>query len=80
MATFYAEAEIDISPREYLDSLDESEKQYLIKLLTEKKLFVKETKSYKEKLFIECIEKIQENRHRLTLKEEDFIINLSQKF
>jgi len=80
MATFYAEAEIDISPREYLDSLDESEKQYLIKLLTEKKLYVKETKSYKEKLFQECIEKIQENRHRLTLEEEDFIINLSQKF
>jgi hypothetical protein len=80
MATFYAEAEIDISPREYLDSLDESEKQYLIKLLTEKKLYVKETKSYKEKIFAECIEKIQENRHRLTLQEEDYIINLSQKF
>jgi hypothetical protein len=80
MATFYAEAEIDISPREYLDSLDESEKQYLIKLLQEKKLYVKEIKSYKEKLFSECIEKIQENRHRLTLEEEDFIINLSQKF
>jgi hypothetical protein len=80
MATFFAEAEIDISPREYLDSLDESEKQYLIKLLTDKKLFVKEIKSYKEKLFSECINKIEENRHRLTLEEEDFIINLSQKF
>jgi hypothetical protein len=80
MATFFAEAEIDITPREYLDSLDESEKQYLIKLLTEKKLYVKETKSYKEKLFSECINKIEENRHRLTLEEEDYIINLSQKF
>jgi hypothetical protein len=80
MATFFGEAEIDISPREYLDSLDESEKQYLIKLLTDKKLFVKEIKSYKEKLFSECINKIEENRHRLTLEEEDFIINLSQKF
>jgi hypothetical protein len=80
MATFYAEAEIDISPREYLNSLDESEKQYLIKLLQEKKIYVKQINSYKEKLFSECIEKIQENRHRLTLEEEDFIINLSQKF
>ena len=80
MATFYAEAEIDISPREYLDKLDESEKQYLIKLLQEKKIYIKQIKSYKEKLFSECINKIEENRHRLTLEEEDFIINLSQKF
>jgi hypothetical protein len=80
MAIFYAEAEIDISPREYLNSLDKSEKQYLIELLTGKELYVKQIKSYKEKLFSECIEKIQDNRHRLTLEEEDFIINLSQKF
>jgi DNA-directed RNA polymerase alpha subunit len=80
MAKFYTEAEIDISPSEYLNKLNVSEIQYLIMLLQEKKLFVKEIKSYKEKLFQECIEKIQENRHRLTLEEEDFIINLSQKF
>jgi len=80
MATFYAEAEIIISPREYIDSLDETEKQYLVKLLTEKKLFVKQEKNYKEKLFSECINKLAENRHRLNLEEEDYIINLSQKF
>lgn len=80
MATFYAEAEIEISPSEYLSSLCETEKQLLIKLLTEKKLFVKQEKNYKEKLFSECINKLAENRHRLTLEEEDYIINLSQKF
>lgn len=80
MATFYEMAEIEISPREYLDSISETEKQYLVKLLTEKKLFVKKEKNYKEKLFLECINKLAENRHRLTLEEEDYIINLSQKF
>lgn len=80
MATFYAEAEIEISPHEYLDSISETEKKHLVKLLTEKKLFVKQEKNYKEILFSECINKLAENRHRLTLEEEDYIINLSQKF
>jgi hypothetical protein len=80
MAAFTAETIIYISPKEYLDSINKFEKQQLLELIQEKKLYVKETKSYKEKLFSECIEKIQENRHRLTLEEEDFIINLSQKF
>jgi hypothetical protein len=81
MATFNEEVEIEISPREYLASISEDEKKELVQLLT-KKNFFKSTnpKTFKEKMFLEALEKLFNNRHRLSLEQEDYIVNLSNEF
>jgi hypothetical protein len=81
MATFTAEAEIDITPSEYLREIDEKEKKKLVELLT-KGGFFKSThpKTFKEKMFLEALEKLFNNRHRLSLEQEDYIVNLSNEF
>ena len=81
MATFTAEAEIDISPSEYLREIDEKEKKKLVELLTQSNFFKSASpKTFKEKMFLEALEKLFNNRHRLSLEQEDFIVNLSNEF
>jgi hypothetical protein len=77
MATFYTEAEIDISPREYLNSLDESEKQYLIELLQDEKLYIRKINSYKDEVIV--LQHLERNFNMNKIRIHNVIYDIPHK-
>lgn len=84
-------AEVDIDPSEYLDSCSKSEKQELIKWLIEDG-DIEPDQSTKngntgvrkpnvnDQIFWDSLDKLAKCRDLLSIKEENFINNLAEKF
>lgn len=84
MPTFYAE-DIDIDPSDFVDACDRQEIQELIDVLIEDGYINRSTVDSREDnlmdiVYKEALDKLQDKRIYLTLEEEQFIINLANKF
>ena len=77
---------IDIDPSEYIDSCSKSEIDDLIDFLVEDGYITRnskkspENKSLMDLEWDEVIEKLSENRLRLTREEEEMIVKISGRF
>ena len=87
MPTFYSD-DIDIDPSDFVDACDRQEIQELIDVLIEDG-YIKQTarpvsESREDNLmdltYKNAIEKLLDKRIYLTLEEEQFIINLANKY
>jgi len=85
MPTFYSE-DIDIDPSEFVDACDRQEIQELIEALIddghidEPIVTEPDRDNLMDISFKEALSKLQHKRIYLTLEEEQFIINLANKY
>jgi len=84
MPTFYAE-DIDIDPSDFVDACSRQEIQELIDVLIEDGYINRSAVDSREDnvmdiTYKEALDKLQDKRIYLTLEEEQFIINLANKF
>lgn len=84
MPTFYAD-DLDIDPSDFIDGCSRREIQELIDILVEDGYINQTAASSREDnlmdiTYKEALDKLQGRRLYLTLKEEQFIINLANKF
>ena len=84
MPTFYAD-DLDIDPSDFIDGCSRREIQELIDILIEDGYINQTAASSREDnlmdiTYKEALDKLQGRRLYLTLKEEQFIINLANKF
>ena len=84
MPTFYAD-DFDIDPSDFVDGCSREEIQELIDILVEDGYINQTAASSREDnlmdiTYKEALDKLQDKRIYLTLKEEQFIINLANKF
>jgi hypothetical protein len=92
MAEFYAEAELDITPWEYVKECSLSEIESLIKEIQKQQEEIWEaevnkwniefnppnTSSLATKDFFEALQKISKNHLRLSLEQEELILNIAK--
>ena len=84
MPEFYVE-DLDIDPSDFIDGCSRREIQELIDILVEDGYINQTAASSREDnlmdiTYKEALDKLQGRRLYLTLKEEQFIINLANKF
>lgn len=84
MPTFYSD-DFDIDPSEFIDNCDDSEIKQLIEILVEAGYIdapesIGEESNLPDKTYKEALNKLQDKRVYLTLEEEQFLLNLANKF
>lgn len=86
MPRFYEEAEFDITPEEFIDSCSTQEKEELWEALKDDYEFseisgisVNRNDNCLDTMFYEQVQKLIGNKHRLTVEEENLILNITNK-
>lgn len=76
--------DVDIDIDEFLSNCSKKDIEYVIKCLVEdgyldQNIIQDKKKSNKDDYWTECLNKIKDRRHQLTIEEENYIIDLSNK-
>jgi len=80
MSDFYID-DLEISPSEFLDACSRDEINQIIRILVEDEYILPShllsgDQNPEESIFIEGLTKLAESKHRLTLEEENVIMNI----